>query len=445
MKFVGALLAALCIATVALVASSTAKMAHPASSVPAQVALDWNTNAVNTIRAATTTVDSATPRPLYQTEGLIYLSSVQAAVYDADVAIEGRYQPYGFSLFAPPGSSPAAAVAAAAHDVLAYYFPAQKATLDGLYTTSLAAIPDGQAKTDGISVGQAAAMGVIAIRSNDGRNAPTAVYGAPGPVAPGQWQVVPPATTAQTPWVAFMHPFLLRNPSQFRPGPPSALNSSTYKRDIAETQAFGAKASTAHTTLMRTQAQTDTAYFWNGNVINQFNQALRDVATQHGMDMSDSTHLLAMGDLVVTDAAIACFDAKYAYLAWRPYTAITSTTDPDWLPLVNTPNHPEYPAAHGCATSALSRVIANALGTDHINVDIWGAEGGASTLTVKRHFQTVDEMQSQIVDARVWIGFHLRSSVIAGLGIGNQVADWTLKRYFLPVLRSDRHRNRHGD
>ena len=120
MKLARTLLAALCIAGVTLVASSSAKTAHRAG-VSAQVALDWNTNAVNTIRAAVTTVDGA-PRPLYQTEGLIYLSYVQAAVYDADVAIEGRYQPYGFSLFAPAGASPAAAVAAAAHDVLAYYF-----------------------------------------------------------------------------------------------------------------------------------------------------------------------------------------------------------------------------------------------------------------------------------------------------------------------------------
>jgi hypothetical protein len=432
MKLARTLLAALCIAGGTLVASSSAKTAHR-TSVPAQVALDWNVNAVNTIRAATTTVDSAPPRPLYQTEGLIYLSYVQAAVYDADVAIEGRYQPYGFSLFAPPGASAAAAVAAAAHDVLAYYFPPQKAALDALYATSLTGIPDGQAKTDGISVGQAAAMGMIAIRSNDGRDAPTATYGAIGTVIAGHWQVVPPATVAQTPWVAFMHPFLLHSASQFRPGQPPALDSQTYKRDLAETQAFGAKASTAHTTLTRTQAQTDTAYFWNANVINQYGQALRDVATQHGMDLADTTRLLAMGTLVVTDAAIACFDAKYTYLFWRPYTAIRSGADPDWLPLVNTPNHPEYPSAHGCVTSALSQVIAKALGTNPIDVDIWGAQAAGSTLATTRHFQTVGDIESQIVDARVWIGFHFRSSIVAGLDVGNQVAAWTLKRYFRPV------------
>jgi hypothetical protein len=436
MKLTRTLLGALCIAGATLVASSGAHTTHR-TGVSAQIALDWNINAVNTIRAAVTTIDGPA-RPLYQTEGLIYLSYVQAAVYDADVAIEGRYEPYGFALFAPPGASPAAAVAAAGHDVLAYYFPDQKAVLDGLYATSLAGIPAGQSKSDGISVGQAAALGVIAIRANDGRSAPTTTYGVPGPVVAGHWQVVPPATAAQTPWVAFMHPFLLDSASQFRPDPPPALDSKSYKRELTETQVFGAKASTAHTTLARSQAQTDTAYFWNANVINQYAQALRDVATQHGMDMADTTRLLAMGSLVVTDAGIACFDAKYTYLFWRPSTAIRSGPDPDWQPLLNTPNHPEYPGAHGCVTSALTQVIATALGTDRINVDIWGAQGGFTTLTTTRHFQTVSDVQSQIIDARVWTGFHFRSSTKAGLNLGNQVADWTLRHYFRPTS-DDRH------
>ena len=442
MKLTRTFLAALCIASVTLVAAASARTAHR-TGVPAQVALDWNANAVNAIRTAVTTVDGPA-RPLYQTEGLIYLSYVQAAVYNADVAIEGRYEPYGLSLFAPPGASPAAAVAAAAHDMLVYHFPAQKAALDALYATSLAGIPDGQAKLDGISVGQAAALGTIAIRSNDGRNAPTATYGAPGAVVAGHWQVVPPATAAQTPWVAFMHPFLLHSASQFRPAPPPALDSRTSKRDLAETQAYGAKTSTAHTKLARTSEQTDTAYFWNANVINQYSQLFRDVATQHGMDLADTTRLLAMGTLVVTDAGIACFDAKYTYLFWRPATAIRSGADPDWLPLLNTPNHPEYPSAHGCVTSALTQTIASALGTDHINVDIMGAQGGLTTLTAKRHFQTVGEIQSQIVDARPWIGFHFRNSTVTGLGVGNQVAHWALERYFLPT-RDEHHHHHHGD
>ena len=152
-----------------------------------QSVLDWNTHAWTLISQAQHPREVTPPatRNIFQTEGLIYLSYVQAAVYDADVAIEGRYQPYGFSLFAPQGASPAAAVAAAAHDMLNYYvteFPTIRRRRSMVsMQPRWRRIPDGQAKTDGISVGQAAALGVTAIRSNDGRNAPTRVYGNPGP------------------------------------------------------------------------------------------------------------------------------------------------------------------------------------------------------------------------------------------------------------------------
>jgi hypothetical protein len=83
-------------------------------------------------------------------------------------------------------------------------------------------------------------------------------------------------------------------------------------------------------------------------------------------------------------------------------------------------------------TSALARVLAHALGTNNIDVTIPGAQGGATTLTTSRHFATVQELESQVVNARVWIGFHFRNSVVVGEGVGNSVADWALQRFFLP-------------
>src|SRR5256885_15474388 len=103
------------------------------------------------------------------------------------------------------------------------------------------------------------------------------------------------------------------------------------------------------------------------------------------MDLVDTVRLLAMGDMSATDASMACFDSKYHYLHWRPYTAIrnadldgnpATTADPTWTPLIATPNHPEYPSAHGCVTSTVTQVIAKVLGTSHIDVTIMGATGG---------------------------------------------------------------------
>ena len=124
--------------------------------------------------------------------------------------------------------------------------------------------------------------------------------------------------------------------------------------------------------LARTPAQTAIGQFWNANVINQYNQVFRDVATTHGFDLDDTARLLAMGTMISSDAGIACMEAKYHYLLWRPVTAIraadtdgNAATDVDatWSPLLTTPNHPEYPSAHGCVTSAVVAVLESILKT----------------------------------------------------------------------------------
>jgi hypothetical protein len=405
--------------------------------MPPDAVLAWNTNAVNAVRAAKVIDPQGTaPRPLYQTEGLIYMSYVQAAVYDAVSKLMGRYEPYhDFTVTVVPGASVQAAVAAAAQTALDYYLPDQQATVDGEYSTYIGSLPGDV--SDGVTVGQAAANDVIALRSGDGRNALTPSYGTIGPILPGQWQLQTPAQTAQTPWVATMRPFLLEQASQFRADPPPALTSNQYAKDLNETQAYGAINST-----VRTPDQTATAYFWNANVINSYNQTMQNVIVQHQMDLVDAAHLFAMGELVTTDAGIGCFDSKYFYLAWRPITAIrnadkdgnpNTTADPAWTPLVTTPNHPEYPSAHGCLTSALTDALAAALHTQHLDVTIPGATNGGTTLTTTRHYNTVADVQHEMLDARVWIGFHFRNSVQQGETLGNNVANWTLKQNFQPL------------
>jgi hypothetical protein len=164
------------------------------------------------------------------------------------------------------------------------------------------------------------------------------------------------------------------------------------------------------------------------------------------MDLLDTVRLLAAGNMVSTDAGMACFDSKYTYRFWRPITAIrnadldgnpATAQDTTWSPLVTTPNHPEYPSQHGCVTSALAQVLANAVGTTNINATIPGATGGGTTLTTSRTYTTVQDLMDELVNARVWIGFHFRSSVIAGENLGTSVANWELQRNFLPTGDQD--------
>jgi photosystem II stability/assembly factor-like uncharacterized protein len=420
-------------------AAAKAKPTKPASASPI-AALTWNQIAVNAVRSAVITADGP-PRPVLQAEGRVYLAYVQAAVYDAVTKIEGRYVPYHDFNADPEGASPEAAVAGATRRTLEHYLPDQMPYVEAQYAAFLATLPDA-GKAAGVAVGEAAAMDIIALRANDGRNAPTAIYGDPSlPVVAGLWQIVPPATTAATPWLAFMRPFMLESSSQFRLPPPPDLGTKRYADDLNETKAYGAKDS-----ALRTPEQTATAYFWNANGINQGTQAFRDVAIQHGMDLVETARLLAMGEIVEADVVIACFDSKYHHLLWRPYTAIrhadidgnpATDADPSWLPLLNTPNHPEYPGAHGCITGAFAEIVAKALHTRRIDVTVWGATNGGTALTTTRRFDTVKDLDREIVDARVWVGFHYRQSTIAGIRLGREVAHWTLHRYFRPVHGHD--------
>jgi hypothetical protein len=414
------------LAASAWLATASAKSREPVA-VPPDAVLTWNTYTVDAVRASVPTK--------VQTDGMVYMSYAQAAVYDAVTKLMGRYQPYHDFAFTPvPGASVQAAVAAAAQTILDHYLPDQEATVDAEYNAYLATLTGDVA--DGIAVGQAAAADIIDLRTGDGLNASTPSYGAIGPILAGQWQLQP-GQKAQTPWLGTMRPFLLESPAQFRAPPPPSLSGRLYARDLNETEAYGAVNST-----VRTPAETAIAYFWVGNIINQYNQTFQNVVAQHELDLVDAAHLFAIGNIVTTDAGIACFDSKLFYQFWRPITAIQNadkdnnpdtTPDQTWQPLLPVPGHPEYPSQHGCFTAAFSDALASALHTQHLDVTVPGGRNGFTTLTTTQQFNTVHDIQSQIVDARVWLGFHFRNSVEQGLGVGNQVADWELDRFFKPV------------
>jgi hypothetical protein len=172
------------------------------------------------------------------------------------------------------------------------------------------------------------------------------------------------------------------------------------------------------------------------------------------MDLAASARLFAMVNTLGADAQISCMFAKYHYLFWRPVTAIdpTSVTNdgfgptpgyedgnpatveqPGWRPLVTTPNHPEYPSAHGCLTGAEAQLFADVQGTEAINLDIHGFDpaGPAGNLNAVHHFATADDLRAEIVNARVWGGLHYRFSVEAGLKLGTEVAQYDLEHAFL--------------
>ncbi|HLB18169.1 MAG TPA: vanadium-dependent haloperoxidase [Gaiellaceae bacterium] len=433
------LLAVLAMLTI-LVPSAAVEVASSTPTPANQALLDWNAIGVQTMISP----PAGTTLPTFQTEGLIYMSYLQAAVYDAVTAIEGGYQPYKVSLSPPAGATAQAATIGAAYEILGTYFPSHKVPrLDAAYTASVATLPTGAADP-GLAFGKEVADDLIAIRSTDGRNGSNAWYSFPS-AGPGAWSV-PTAdnvaartATPQTPWVAHMTPFLLQSASQFRADPPPSLTSPEYAAGLNEVKAYGGQ----NADTLRTTAQANVARFWTANTITQYNTLFRSLAATRSVE--DTARLLAMGNMVATDSAIACFDSKYAYSFWRPIQAIraagtdgnpATTADPNWTPfLAPTPNHPEYPSAHGCVTGSIANLLPDLLGTNRINVAMPGLNPATNAFdpNYTRTFAKVNDMTRDIADARVWAGYHYRESVVQGVNIGRKTEHYAVKHYFLPT------------
>jgi hypothetical protein len=412
--------------------------------LPANTVKQWNTIAENTV------VGSGA----FQAEGFIYMAYVSAAVYDAVVSIEGGYEPYGSGITAEPGASTDAAAVEAAYRTLVNYFPGQAATLDLLHTQALALIPDGWPKTAGLAVGLGAATDIINLRTGDGRFTPIGVTSSFStlPPEPGVWRLTPPAFAApQTPWLGSVRPFILQSADQFLPDPPPSLQSSDWVEAFNQIKTYGEATGSA-----RTSDQTAIARFWSANVVRIYNRLARDVADQRGLGLLQTARLTAMVNTVGADALISCLFAKYHYLFWRPVTAIDPTAvaadgfgpipgyddgNPatveqlGWRPLLATPNHPEYPAAHGTITSAMAEVFRSFLGTQRFNIDIRGfdAAGPAGNLNAVRHFDMPNDLRNEIIYARLWAGLHYHFSSVAGVVLGRDVAKYDLRHAFRPL------------
>jgi hypothetical protein len=436
---------AIAVAALAVVASAGTTRDAAAALPPGNTVAQWDKIAEDTV------VGSGA----FQAEGFIYMAYASAAMYDAVVAIEGGFEPYGPAIMAPAGASIDAAVVEAAYRTLVNYFPSQAGNLTALYTEALGLIDDGTPKNAGQAVGLAAAMSIIALRTGDGRMTPIGVTSsfptlAPGP---GVWRLTPPFALPQTPWVRNVRPFLLHSLDQFLPDPPPSLQSEEWVEAFNQIKAYGAA-----TSSVRSDEETKIAKFWSANVVRQYNRVGRDIAGARGLGLLETARLAAMVNLVGADALMSALHAKYYHLFWRPVTAIDPTAvkpdgdgfgpvpgyddgnpatveQTDWRPLLTTPNHPEYPAAHGVITSAMTDLFSTFLGTNQIELDVHGFDpaGPAGNLNAVRHFDMPNDLRREIIDARLWAGLHYHFSGVAGVVLGRKVAKYDLKHAFRPL------------
>ena len=357
------------------------------------VVLSWNALAWRTIG-----VEGEKPPPVAQ----LYLGLVSTAVYDAVVTAEEAAVP-------------------TASDV---------AALDPEHAAWLGTVPDTAERQNGLQVGQDAAAALIAARVDDGRDAPITLD-RPADPPPGMW--VPTGNgEMQAPWLGFTEPLVVDSPEEFATDGPDPLGSQEYAADFAEVAAMGSA-----TSADRTAEQTDLALFWSDNPVRKYQDALRERAARHPMDIADTARLFAAVNTAGADTQITCWRVKYDTAFWRPVTAIqqadrdgndATAADPAWTSLRPSPAYPDNPSGHGCVSSAVAGTLEELFGPGQLDMAIRS--------TVTNTTQVYDDAEAwldDVTDARIWLGIHFRDAMDDAREIGTGVADAVVDRAFRPV------------
>jgi PAP2 superfamily len=382
----------------------------------ADVVLDWNGIAVNTAVANG-------QNPFAQARSA---AVVQLAVFEAVNAITGEYRPYLGTITAPPGASPDAAAIQAAYRVLSTYFPTSASTLDAERINSLASIPDGQAKTDGIATGEAAASAMIVLRADDGSSPPQ--FKIPGSPVAGEWQATPscPIVNEVAVGIAFqwqnVTPFGIHRAKDFLLDPPPALGSREYAKAYNEVMTVGSIDSSE-----RPQDRSNVAIFYATSSPTQvFNQVVQQVAQERWHSLTENARALAVVNMAMNDSLVAAFLNKYHYNFWRPETAIHAGnadgnrgthSDPSYVPFVTTPCFPSYPSNHGSAAGGAAEILRQIYGESRHSITL----SNPAVPDIVLQYTTFKQITDDISDARVYGGIHFRTDQDAGERLGKAI------------------------
>jgi hypothetical protein len=379
--------------------------------------LSWNQVTLEAIRTAGSITAIATR----------VLTIESLAVLDTMAAIDGT-APLWVALEAPEGISAQAAMAAAAHRALSVLYPALTATFDAKLAVDLAQVAPDAARDAAVGFGRAVADAVLATRANDG-SANNFIY--LGGTDPGEWRPTPSAfRPGQTPHWGDVTPFALDSGDQFRPAGPPALTSDRYTEVFNDVKSLGAIDSTT-----RTADQTEIARYWLDQAgtytpAGRWAQIAAEALEAKGFSTADSARVMGMLNIVMADAAIAAWDAKYTYEYWRPVTAIReaasdgnpdTAADPTWTPLLATPAHPDYVSGHAACSAAAAWALMTLIGDFAFSNDSVGLPG------VTRNFDNFVDAAIEAGRSRIYGGIHFDSANLDGLVLGKQVNDYALQ------------------
>ncbi|TAJ36351.1 MAG: phosphatase PAP2 family protein [Reyranella sp.] len=317
-----------------------------------------------------------------------HLALFQAALDDATAV--ARAQRKGTT-----GPSEYAAAAAAAAEVMSYFFPAKAAEFaakaDEAIRVRLAAGADqAQDAATGRAIGQRVGTLAVAYGKADGSDAK---WTGSVPEGADKWKGTNPIAPMAGTWKAWV----LSANNEFRPAPPPAVESEKLKKDLAELKEF-----------KRSPKSNHRATFWEVNggarAHTMWNDIAREKLLEYGYSPAVASRVLTAVNVALLDAGIACWDAKFTFWYPRP-----TMVDAELKSVFPPPNHPSYPAAHGCFSTAAAVVLAGVFPQDKARLLAIGKEAA---------------------EARVWAGIHYRFDIDAGQEIGRKVAEKTLERSF---------------
>lgn len=409
----------------------------------------WNNVLLSEFR---TDFSTGCPCPLARSGAM-----TQIAVYEAVNSIERSHHPYYQFLPASPTASKEAAVATAAHDVMAALFTNSAASLDSTLAARLALIPAGPDKDDGIAIGHAAAQMILTLRAGDGSQTKIPyTFG----TNPGDYRPTSASDFVCSNEWPLVTPFCMNHGTDFRkPSGPGGhtvmselLASPEYAADLNEVKELGALNSPS-----RTAEQTQIAFFWANDLNGTYKppghlfSITRIVSEDHALSLEQNARLFALVGMAMGDAGIVGWDMKYAtdIDLWRPVTAIqladtdgnpATTADPAWQPLNPfTPPFPSWVSGHATFAAAQAGVMAEFFGTDDVTFTVTSEDPLYHQLPQHppRTFHSFSQAAWENALSRVYLGVHFRMDAVdgnaAGLALGHSVA----QSFLLPLCSSD--------
>ena len=381
--------------------------------------LDWQLIAIDTIyvdgRIVLPPVPDPPPAagPVPIPVGTLFLGYTALAVEDAVQRADRQ-----------GGASGSAAIATAAHDVLANYLPNTQTKLDDALAATLAGIPNSPAERRGIRIGHRAAADLIASRVGDGFGDPQYVY-ALDPTQPGISKPVtaPPAGGMLAPWLGHVAPLVLPHDVQVD-GPP-ALTSDEWVSDFNEVKSVGSLTASSPDAVQH-RAVAD---FFYANSVVAMERSLVAHLRDHPMTVERTARMFAVMNAGMADAMRNVWRLKLEVGFWRPAEAIVragedgrdeTVADPTWRPYRATPPYSEYASGHAAITGTFAETARMYLGDDvllHL-VSVPVAPPGVTP--PDRDYTTLSALEHDAFMARIWAGIHFRDAMEDGYYIAHR-------------------------